>query len=45
MLTLLTYADIRETVVRQGAPCIGGLPIELRLDDNKLETLKVETVK
>lgn len=33
-----------ETLVRNAAPFIGGLPIELRLENNKLQTQKVEMV-
>ena len=33
-----------DKLVREAAPAIGGLPIELRLADNRLETKKVESV-
>lgn len=33
-----------EELVRKAAPSIGGLPIELQLDTDKLEIMKIETV-
>ena len=33
-----------EDLVRKAAPSIGGLPIELQLDTDKLEIMKIETV-